>query len=60
VKFKLVKIEDAAYRWVPDVSLSKNKCMLYGFIFFPVIAGYLAFISNPPLKFKLHNVEGRC
>jgi hypothetical protein len=41
---KNVKIEDAAERWDPDVSLLNNKRVLSEFIFFPVIAGYLAFI----------------
>jgi hypothetical protein len=37
-----------------------NKLVLFGFIFFPVIAGYLAFIFEPILKFQLDKVEGRC
>jgi hypothetical protein len=49
---KNVKVEDVAERWVPDVSLLNNKCVLSGFIFFPVIAGYLAFIFESALEIQ--------
>jgi hypothetical protein len=47
MKFESVKVEDAGDKWVPMLDSLDNKHVLSGFIFFPVIAGYLAFIFEP-------------
>jgi hypothetical protein len=55
LKIELDKVEgQVCHRY------QNKKRVLSGFIFFFVIAGYLAFIFEPALKFELDKVEGHC